>query len=272
VPLHGGPYSYEGRCATTIQEHALQLHITGEIRPETLRSHDRGEIIATYEDALAAVVACQHPTLKPGAVTVGLVNVAHGSVALAFATPLPEVVLPAAATLTRVIQAGAWADLPIRALKALHKLVQYAGCHDLALQFRTVQDDEAISAIITKETVIPATISLFGQTEIIAEVKRVGGDEPKVMLRTLQGETLFCDTTEEVAKHLGSFLYEQVKLAGAAEWDLESLTIVEFEIATVLPYQRTSPVQAFAALREQFGSFFDNIDDPDTWAVETRRG
>ncbi len=66
---------------------ALQLRITGDIQPQRLRSHDLGEIIAAYENTLAAVVARQQRTLKAETITVGLVRIDAGSVALAFDAP-----------------------------------------------------------------------------------------------------------------------------------------------------------------------------------------
>jgi hypothetical protein len=120
--------------------------------------------------------------------------------------------------------------------------------------------------------VIPPAVTLYGQTQIIAEVKRVGGKEPRVMLETLKGDTIDCETTAEIAKLLGNHLYQQVKLTGAAQWDFETLSIIDFEISAVLPYKRVSPAQAFAAVREQFGPYFDQIEDPNEWAAQARHG
>jgi len=242
---------------------ALQLRLTGDIQPQRLSSHDLGAIIAAYEDTLAAVVARQHPTLKAETVTVGLVRIDEGSVALAFDAPLREYVYPAALEVTRGIASQNWAALPLAAVKSLRKIVQFLRQRDLIAEFHTSYGAETIGAVITKDTNIPPAVTLYGQTEIVAEVKRVGGKEPKAMLQTLQGNTLCCETTAEIARQLGNYLYQQVRVSGAAEWDFETLAITEFEITAVLPYQRVSAREAFALLRERFGSYFDQIDDPD---------
>lgn len=251
---------------------ALQLRIVGDIQPQQLRAHDLSEIISAYEDMLAAVVARQHPTLKPEHVTVGLVRVDEGSVALAFDAPLREYVFPAALDVVRAIAIGRWADLPLRATRSLRKIVQFVRQKELAVQFYTVYGVERASAVVTKDTEIPPAVTLYGQTEIIAEVKRVGGKEPKAMLETLQGGTLYCETTAEIAKQLGNYLYQQVKVSGVAEWDFASLALTEFEIVAVLPYQRVAPTKAFAALRERFGTHFDQIEDPNEWVPHSRQG
>ena len=104
-------------------------------------------------------------------------------------------------------------------------------------------------------------MTLYGPTEIVAVVKQVDADEPHVILETLQGGVLHCETTAEIAGQLGIFLYQQVKVRGLAHWDFATLALVGFEIAAVLPYERSAPTAAFAALRVRFGDCFDRMDD-----------
>ena len=108
---------------------------------------------------------------------------------------------------------------------------------------------------------VTTAVTLYGQTEIVAVVKSVIDDEPRAVLQTPQGDTLSCQTTAEIAAQLGERLGRQVKVRGAAQWDFETLAITGFEIAAVLPYERTPPTEAFAALRERFGAAFDQTDD-----------
>ena len=216
--------------------------------------------------------ARRHPGIKPESIAVGLVQVGAGSVALTFDAALPEYVYPAALDITRAIATASWADLPLRAVKPLRKLVQFLRKKDLAVHFHTVYGAETAAAVVTKTTDIPPAVTLYGQTEIVAEVKRVGGKDPRAMLETLQGDTLYCETTAEIAKLLGNHLYEQVRVSGAAQWDFENLSITDFEINAVLPYKRVAPAAAFAAIRERFGAYFDQIDDPNKWASDNRHG
>ncbi len=255
---------------------ALQLHIAGDIQPQRLKSHELSEIISAYESALAAVVSRLHPTLKAKDVTVGLIGIGDGSVVLAFDAPLREYVYPAALVLNRAIAAEDWAELPLRAVKSIRKIVQFLKQKEWAAQFHAVYATETTAetadAVISGATNIPPALTLYGQTEIVAEVKWVGGQAPQALLETLQGETLQCETTAEIARQLGSHLYQQVKISGAAAWDLATLALVEFEIAAVLPYHPVAPAKAFAALREQFHTYFDQIEDPNEWADQTRKG
>lgn len=105
------------------------------------------------------------------------------------------------------------------------------------------------------------TVTLYGPTEIVAVVQSVSGAPLRVVLQTLQGATLICETTAEIAAQLGEHLGQQVKVRGEACWDFATLAITGFEIAAVLPYARTPPTVAFAALRERFGAAFEQVED-----------
>lgn len=92
-------------------------------------------------------------------------------------------------------------------------------------------------------------------------VKQVDADALRVTLQLLQGGVLHCETTAAVAGQLSERLHQQVRVRGLAHWDFATLAITGFEIAAVLPYQRSAPTTAFAALRERFGGEFDRMDD-----------
>jgi hypothetical protein len=105
---------------------------------------------------------------------------------------------------------------------------------------------------------------------LIGEVKRVGGVEPKVTFQTIQGQTLYCTVTEELAKELAHHLYQEVKVRGAARWNSYTFSIEEFFITALLTYQPTPPAQAFQRLRESYGHYFDEISDANTWVHQLR--
>ena len=228
----------------------LKLRFTGEhIKPTSERAHDIGEIISAFEEAIAIIVARRHPQLKRESVTISLVGVEHKSVGLVFEPNLEELVFPAIFDLMEAIQDKAWALLPYGTLNALRKILRFVNKRECVAQLSTAYGDRAISTILTPDTIIPSSVSLFGETQVYGEVKRVGGSEPKVELRTLQGETLYCTTSEEIAKQLGSRLYEQVGVYGVAEWNFETLEIEEFEITRVLHHFHITPKEAFKNYR-----------------------
>lgn len=250
----------------------LQLRFIGDIKPQNERAHDIGEVMSAFEDALAVIVVRRHPQLKRDTIALGLTKIEHESVGLVFEPDLNELVFSAALELIGAIQDKAWANLPYGSLAALRKILRFVIKKKCTAQLKINQAEHVVSTLLTPETVIPSSVSLFGETEIYGQVRRAGGSEPKVEIRTLQGETLYCSTTEEIARQLGGRLYEQVGVRGAAEWNFETLEIEEFEITKVLNYTSTTPSDAFKKLSESFGSYFAGIDNVEEWAHEVRHG
>jgi hypothetical protein len=250
----------------------IELRFTGEITTVGLRSKDIGEVITALEDAVAAIASDKNPGLRRDSIPLSLVKVEEGSIVLTFDTNVRDLVFPATFLLSDMIQGSRWSDLPLRALQNVRELIRFVRRHKCLAQLQVRQAGRTSTVVLSPDVQIPDSVTLFGETELYGEVKRVGGVEPKVELKTLQGETLYCETTEEIAKELGNHLYEQVKVYGAAQWNSETLEIIEFEIHRVVQYQPTSPAQAFREIRRDFGHLFDDIEDPNAWVNKIRYG
>jgi len=249
----------------------LELRFIGKnIKPAGERAHDIGEVIGAFEEAIAAIVLRQHPRLKRDSIAVSLVAIGNESIGLVFEPNLDDFTFLATRKLVEAIQNKEWAVLPSGTRSALRKILRFVNKKECVAQFKVAHNDEVVSTMLAPNTIIPASVSLFGETEIFGEVKRVGGSEPKVEIKTLQGETLYCNATEAIAKQLGSRLYEQVGVYGVAEWNFETLEIEEFEITRVSDYAYVSPNDAFEKLSGSFSSYFESITDVEHWAHEVR--
>lgn len=76
---------------------------------------------------------------------------------------------------------------------------------------------------------------LTGETTLYGEVKRVGGFKPRVVLKTIQGDTIYCDASKALAQELGRRLYTEVGVRGQAKWNMQTLRIDAFIIESVPP-------------------------------------
>jgi hypothetical protein len=76
------------------------------------------------------------------------------------------------------------------------------------------------------------------------------------------GELLFCSCSEELARQAGKYLYRRVLVEGIARNNVLTGEIASFEANAVSLAERKLS-EAFAAIREQFGSAFDavNVDE-----------
>ncbi len=251
----------------------LSLRFVGpQIAPDQIRARDLARILGAYEGALADLVARVTAGVRSEQVTVSLTDIRAGSLDLTFTPALDEPIYRAAYELIEALQRQEWGRLPFSVLNHVREILNFNRRYGCTAYLHVGYANEAISAVLEPDTVVPTAALLYGETQLVGEVRRVGGAEPKVEFRTVQGETLFCTTSEDLAKELGHYLYEQVEVAGVAEWNFSTSEIAEFEIRRLVAARRPKPAQAFKQLRQQFGHLFEKIDDVDAWTRQTRHG
>lgn len=254
-------------------DNKLHIHFTGgNIEPGIIRSRELARVITAFEDAIASVVAQEHPGLRAEQIAVALEGVAQGSLLLEFAAPVGQPVYDAAHKLFSAIQNREWGSVPAASLRGTRKIREFAKRHDCVAQLSTTYGDTSVSAVLDEGTNIPASAVVYGETELIGEVARAGGVEPRVAFKTIQGQTLFCKTTRALAKELAHSLYEQIHVAGVATIDFETLDIMDFEITRLISSPVLPPLQAFGEIRQEFGAHFMGIQDVDEWVHQTRHG
>lgn len=251
----------------------LSLRFVGNnISPISVRARELAEIISSFESAVVGIVLLEHQSLKAENIAVSLVDIQNASLGLGFDSDVNELVYPAGLQLANAIEERHWGELPIKTLKDLRKLVGYTKRWSCQAEMRTVYGNTTALTILSPEVDIPATATLYGGTEVVGVIKRVGGAEPRVMLTTLQGETLYCDLEEEMAKKLAQYLYETVQLAGYARWNFETLEILEFEITEIVAHIDRKPKAGFSKIRQRYGTYFDDIEDVEDWTTRIRYG
>jgi len=113
---------------------------------------------------------------------------------------------------------------------------------------------------------IPATLEIpikqpiQGETIVYGEILRLGGKEPKIMLASSQGPTLYCDASRALVLSLGNKIYQTVGLRGIAEWNPDSLEIEQFTALELTAYDHKSVAEAFLAVSDEVGKDLPDID------------
>jgi hypothetical protein len=106
--------------------------------------------------------------------------------------------------------------------EASAQILQFPGSHD----------------VIAEEIVVDEYGTLDG------EVTRVGGQNDNVpLLLKIEGSVVSgCASTKEMAKELGKFLYEPVRLHGTGKWkrDDDGWSLIRFRIDRFEPLERTT--------------------------------
>lgn len=134
----------------------------------------------------------------------------------------------------------------------------------------TTNGRRKVLATITPETTLARRAKLSGETTIYGQVIRVGGREPRVMVELLSGQTVFCDTNEDIAKKLGSRLYTTVGLFGVAQWDGESLKLEQFTIKDVTTYEELPLEDVMNQLAKAVGVYYGDVTDVEKYISDIR--
>ncbi|MCL4870399.1 MAG: hypothetical protein KJ063_15650 [Anaerolineae bacterium] len=249
----------------------IQVHITGTgIRPGVIRSKEIAEVITAVEEMIATYVTHANPTLKKESVVVGLTAVEDGSLKLTFSPNLPELTVPAAQAITESIRQNDYHLLPIGTIKGLQELSKFTRRHNCDAEFYTQNGNSVYLATMTPDTEIPMESPLKGETVIYGEVTRVGGADPKVQFRMIDGTLVYCETTKELARDIGAKLYMQVGLRGQASWNAKTLELESFLVEEIISYEDISIIDAMNELRTAVGDVFDAVDDIEEYAKQLR--
>lgn len=240
----------------------VELRLTGNnIQPGDLRGHDLAAVLVALEDIIAACVVNKEPDLSKETVRVGLADVQPGSFALMFKMNLLDYTLDAFQLVADAIARNIFDDLPRLALAPLRDLKKVLVRGDYSAEFRLMDRFEPLG-ILTAETNIPTIANLRGETVLYGEVLRVGGAEPRIMLRTVQGKVIYCTTSTRIAQAVANRLYSTAALRGQATWNGESLEIEEFSVTELLEYEPIRATDAFAELAALVDDSFYDIDNP----------
>lgn len=250
----------------------LEIHFTGEnISPESIRIGEIAVILDAIENVLLTVIAQEHEGLTKEILTIGLHNINAGSLGLQFTSKLPEVVTPAFEQVATSIRSGVIENIPYESLNHFEKLLSFVKRHQAQADFIVLNGKSKTLATLTPDFELPKTVYITGQTTIYGEIVRVGGVEPKVEVKMISGQTIYCPFEIGLASQLGALLYQLVGLDGDARWNTQNFEIEDFRVTAVSDYRNTSLVDAFQSLSDIAGKYYSDIDDVTGYIAELRR-
>jgi hypothetical protein len=227
--------------------------------PGMLRSRELADIIASFEEMLACVVADRHSNIEKDDVLVGLAAIGGGSIRLGFNTIMPSVVVAAYLSVASAVDKNDFTSLPSNSLTPLNRIVAFTRRYHCVAELFSPGTDEHIASI-TPETDTKISGLIQGQTTIYGRILRVGGKTPRVMIETIPGDTLSCVVSLEIARELGERLYEFAEFSGIASWNANDWKIAEFRIQSFTISSTKTPEQTMNELRSLVGRYFEGID------------
>jgi hypothetical protein len=250
----------------------LEIHFTGEgILPETIRAGEMAEVLSSFEEMVSSLVVAEHPKLTKDDLIVGLINIQRGSVRLQFSSQLPEVVIPAFLQISKSVKEQNFNALPGNTIKSLQTFSSFLHKKGCSADFVTRNGRENVLATMTPDVKIAPVEYISGDTTLYGEVIRVGGRDPKAMVESIDGNTVYCDiANEDLAREVGEHLYLMTKLDGTARWDARSLNLEEFKITKVSEFGNTGIVETFEELSKLAGQFYANVTNVENFISSIR--
>lgn len=250
----------------------LKLHFTGKnIEPSKIRVGKLAEILESIEELIAVVASQNHPDLSKDNLTISLLEIESGSLGLSFDSYIPEVVNPAFTEVAEAIH-GHIQSLPDAAYVPLEKILRFLRQNEAQADFIISNDRENILTTLTSDYVLPKPSLLAGETTVYGEIVRVGGVEPKVEVKSISGDTLYCIFEKELASQLGARLYQVVGLHGQAKWNSRTREIVEFKVTSLSEYTGAPVTESFKHLARLAGKYYEDITDVDDYIAHLRGG
>ena len=251
----------------------IEIRLTGnDILPENVRAGDIADILNSVEDMIESVVVKQQPQITKEDVVIGLVNIMPGSVRLQFTSQVPEQVFPAFEEIADAVARKRFEYLPSTSLKSLQAIASFTRKRNCLAEFITHDGTEKVLAQIAPDSEITRVPPLTGETVLYGQIIRVGGRTPKAMLETVDGQTVYCDVSRDIAQKLGEKLYLSVGLYGVAQWDPQTLSLEEFRIQEVTTYQGKPVVEAMGELSMLTASYYSDVADVDKYVSDIRSG
>jgi hypothetical protein len=251
----------------------LSLKFEGsDLGPSALRSREIAELITAFEDSIAAIVLRRSPEIKRDMIRVSLVGIQEGSTELSFSPNLPLLTISAAQELADAIKRNVFFDLPSAAIEGMRDIVRFVKSRNAQARLRIGTTESQVEVAITPYLDVFSTTQLTGFTTLYGDVLRLGGLEPKVEFKPISGRVLYCPASKDVVLRLRDHLYQQVAAEGEAVWDGMTLEVTRFEILDFEPIEVEGMSEGLKELKDQFGHYFDQIDDVDAWVSAVRRG
>jgi hypothetical protein len=255
---------------------SFQIRFTGgDVHPSTVPAHELADLLNAAEQAVTSLAAQNFPDLDPSSVLVGLVGIRDASLGLEFTSNRPDVVAPAFHRLAMGVKTRSCEGFPSRGIAGLEVIASFTARRKCRAEFRKGGETIGEPLAVMDETFaegLPERPKIQGETVIYGKVERVGGVEPKVVLRLSSRESISCHLSEVLARQVGGRLYEEVGLKGDATWDAGDYSLLYFHAKEVTPYQSAGLARAFSELAGVAASHFSDVKDVEAFVREARYG
>ncbi len=245
----------------------FELRLTGEAsRPGGVTANEVIQLLRATQDMVIAIAKEDNPSIDQKSLAIYPTAIDKGSFVIPFTSLRPDITIPAFLTARDAIETQNFDRLPEKARNAVISLRTIATNRNATIELRVPGQHPSV---LTPATLISAP-TVIERTTLYGYVSDVGSKKPRVRLRLLNDSVVTCYVDVELARTIGPYLYSWRGFNGIAHWNVRTLEMEYFEIEEILPFEETPPNQAFAEIREEFGRYFDAIEDPEAFVATLR--
>ncbi len=238
----------------------INLNFEGNgIKPSAVKASEIAELIKSFEASIIAIAKKQYPELNEDLVNLSLEEIKEGSLLI---KTIPHIVAVSAAVsiLGSSFKNNNFDDYSEITLKNIKYIASFAKKHDC--EGYIYHGKEKIASFDKNTNVRysdKGTVS--GETTIYGEVKRAGGDNPRVSLRINGHYNFSFDAPKDITVQLAANLYKEIGLIGKARWDKYNYRILEFSPTEIIFLNEESLKESFDNMSEFFSrEDLDNLD------------
>lgn len=250
----------------------VKLYGHADIVPGKIKIHDTTKILDALEKAAIACAKEIDPKVDENKLVLSLDSLREGSQCMGLVANDTRLLLG----IEMFLKAGKEkriSSLPPVAqkqMKEINQVQKRLNC-DISFYWGSLAKGEPIAVFLHTESVpVPKPIWMKN-TMVRGRVIRVGGKDPSLALDLMNGEMLNCHGKKELIQELAGYLYQEVHVRGDALIDGITLEKKDFTIEGFELWRPMKAVESLGALRQEFGHFFDKIEDVDAH-IKAKRG
>jgi len=249
----------------------INITFEGNISPLNVSLKNLAELLENIENLFLPIIYQKFPTLKKEEITISLVEIKSGSLQMDLTSTPAEPLNLAYQDFYEISKTNNWYALPPKSLKGLEGITKFANRFQCKTKFISKNGKDLITEIPNDLSFIKEPIQEL--TTICGKVVRIGGKEKITAQIEVPNEGLISvDLSEELARKLAQRLFEFVELEGELIWDPISEKIIRFKVYNFKPFSPNRAWEVIQELSEEFGKYFDHIEDPVQHIRELRGG
>jgi len=235
------------------------------ITPESFKASEVAKLITLLENAFQVYLQTTGEESDKD-FYLSLVDVKNESLGLEFLPQKVKSFLTAFTLITSSINTQNFTEIPTKTIEDFQEIQKIIKAKNCAAEF--IYKGESRASIDSNTLIeIPKTGVIRGETVLYGEVKRIGGQNPTASIKLDSGETITCSISKNVAKKLGAKIYSHVSLRGLATWSVTDYNLLGFIIEDFNDFQQISNEDAFNRLRNSIGTYWDSIEDIDSFLL-----